>query len=186
MPELNVGFAILARDSSLHGRAPDLNAYADVASESITLLFRVAAKETAARYVGAFASPSGGSIVLGLTDGSSPGLEVKAWTSRRDGSRNVKKEVADAAGIDVGSLDYRLYPTNVQDSTCRQFVAVLQDKSAPVDAGTPTCITWQDVGAFEDVRYRFMFEMGHNGTAISVAVQDGEMYARSGKHSHLG
>lgn len=179
VPELNVGFAILARDFSLHGAAPDLNAYADVASESVSLLVKVAAKETVARYAGAFTSPSGGSIVLGLTDGSSPGLEVKTWTSGQDGSKNVKEEVADAAGIDMGSLDYRLYPTNVQNSTRRQFVAVLQDKSAPVDAGTPTCITWQDVGALEDVPYRFMFEMGHNRTVVSVTVQNGETYTRS-------
>ncbi len=179
VPELDVGFAILARDFSLPPHAQlDLNAYADVASDSIPLLVKVAAKEMVARYAGTFTSPSGGSLVLGLTDGGSPGLELKAWTSDH-GARDIKNAVANASGITADSLDYRLYPTNVRDSTRQQFVAVLQDKSAPVDAGTPTCITWQDVGALEDVPYRFLFEMGRGGTATSVAVQNGETYVRS-------
>ncbi|OAQ96162.1 hypothetical protein LLEC1_02113 [Akanthomyces lecanii] len=128
---------------------------------------------------GTLGPPSGGSVVLGLTDASSPGLEIKSWTAGDGGNQNVKEMVAVAAGIASSSLDYRLYPTNVRNSTRQQFVAVLQDKSAPVDAGTPTCITWQDVGALEDVPYRFLIEMGHDGTAISVSVQNGETYARS-------
>lgn len=178
--ELNVGFAILARDFSLaEGAVLDLNAYADVASEAIPLVLQLAAKDTASRYAGVFESSSGkGAIALKPTGGD-PGLAVMKLTSGMNGDRDILREVAVAAGIDSRSLDFRLYPTNVKNSTHHQFVAVIQDKDAPVDAGTPTCITWQDVGSLENFPYKFTFVVGKNGAAKAVSVQGGERYART-------
>lgn len=48
-------------------------------------------------------------------------------------------EFTEKLGFKPNSLDYKLYPTIVVDDKRRQFVAVLQDRDAPIDMGTPTC-----------------------------------------------
>lgn len=170
--DFDVGFAILARDYTVTDGKLDLNVYADVASESLGKLQDVALAEMGGRYAGPFKSTSGDELVLDVTG---PGLEViKMMTNGEDKKQNV----AEALGIKVESLDFRLYPTNVRDDKRHQYVAVFQDRDAPVDAGTPTCITWQEVGSLYSAPNRFVFELDDTGIAVSVDVKNGEKYVR--------
>ncbi|KAK2738111.1 beta-lactamase family protein [Colletotrichum kahawae] len=87
---------------------------------------------------------------------------------------DLRKEIADSAGIKLENLDFRLYPSNVMTETQHQFVAVFQDKSAPVDMGTPTCITWQDVGSLgSSADVRFVFDVANTGQASKVTFGGG-------------
>lgn len=173
-PDLAAGFAILAHDSA--AARPDLNVYADVVSAAIAQLAALAAAQAAAQYAGVFAAPGvdgdgddGVAVFYVARDG--PGLVV---AELRVGGVDVRARVADEAGIgSAADLDFRVYPSNVgaAGGRKRQFVAVYQDRGAPVDMGTPTCITWQDVGALgPDVPGRFVFELGESGRAGSVSV----------------
>ena len=67
------------------------------------------------------------------------GLDVTTLTWRR----RRKAQVAGKLGIGPHDWDDRPFPTNVEQESNRRFVAVLQDKAAPGDRGTPTCMTWQ-------------------------------------------
>lgn len=171
-PDLDVGFAILARDYTVADGKLDLNVHADIASETLRPLQKVAAAEMGARYAGLFKNGSGDVLILNVTG---PGLEVIKMSS--DG-KDEKQYVADALGIKEGSLDFRLYPTNVRTVNRHQYVAVFQDKDAPVDAGTPTCITWQDVGSLNSAPSKFEFEFDGNVIAQSVVAQNGNKYMR--------
>ncbi|KAJ6783511.1 hypothetical protein PWT90_02042 [Aphanocladium album] len=171
-PDLNVGFAILARDFTVTDGKLDLNVYADIASDTLRPLQKAAVGEMAARYTGLFKSESGDMLLLNVTG---PGLEVIKMSE--DG-KNQKQNVANASGIKESSLDFRLYPTNVRTAERHQYVAVFQDRDAPVDAGTPTCITWQDVGSLTSVPSKFIFELNEKGMTVSVAVKNGKTYAR--------
>ncbi|KAM0263180.1 hypothetical protein ACHAQJ_001335 [Trichoderma viride] len=171
-PDYNIGFAILARDfTSITGQL-DLNAYADVASDSLSSFQGVAANETGFRYAGIFKSQSGGRLVLNITG---PGLEVLSMTSQDMG--DVKTNIADSLNIAAKSLDFRIYPSSVQDEKQHQFVSIFQDKDASEDAGTPTCITWQDVDILGKGLGRFIFKLDKDGVATSVIV-DGDNYMR--------
>ncbi|KAJ3484691.1 hypothetical protein NLG97_g6995 [Lecanicillium saksenae] len=171
-PDLDVGFAILARDFTVTDGKLDLNVYADIASDTLRPLQKVAVGEMAAKYAGLFKSESGDALLLNVTG---PGLEVMKMSE--DG-KNRRQDVADVSGIKETSLDFRLYPTNVRNAERHQYVAVFQDRDAPVDAGTPTCITWQDVGSLISVPNKFIFELNSMGVASSVSVQDGKKYVR--------
>jgi hypothetical protein len=81
---------------------------------------------------------------------------------------NIKEQTAQKLGIQADDLDFRIYPTNVQDGNCHQFIAVFQDRSAPIDMGTPTCITWQEIGAGAEIS--FVFTLGRDGEVIGVEV----------------
>lgn len=51
------------------------------------------------------------------------------------------------------------------------FQGVIQDKSALVDAGTPTCISWQTVGEIElngSAVDRFILSFGESGAVEEV------------------
>ncbi|KAF9875144.1 beta-lactamase family protein [Colletotrichum karsti] len=169
-PDFNVGFAILAHDTeAAHG--PDLNVYADIASLAIVQLQKLAAAEMKARYVGMFEGPAGSATFNVSKDG--PGLVV---TSLKQGEVDLRNEIAIAAGIKTDDLDFRLYPSNIATETQQQFIAVFQDKSAPVDMGTPTCITWQDVGALgSGVDIRVLFSMDGSGRASNVTLASGSL-----------
>lgn len=170
-PDFDVGFAILAHDKAVPERGLDLNVYVDVVSGALASLQGLAAKQTAARYAGRYGAGNGSTLVVG-TSKSGPGLEV---TTLEVGGVDVKAQTASKMGIKRGDLDYRLYPTNVRDGGRHQFVAVLQDKAAPVDMGTPTCITWQEVGAVEAAPLRFVFELGEGGVATAVRLPEGDV-----------
>ena len=166
-PDLDAGFAILAHDAS--GSAPDLNVYADIVSLAVEELEKLAAGQAAAQYSGEYVVAGKDDIVAFNISDDGPGLVVPVL---RVGGVDLKKQTAKAAGIVLEDLDFRVYPTNVAKGALRQFVAVFQDKSAPVDQGTPTCITWQDVGSLgPDVVDRFVFELDDgSGAAKSVRI----------------
>ncbi|KAH6645383.1 beta-lactamase/transpeptidase-like protein [Truncatella angustata] len=165
-PDFGAGFAILAHDADTPG-APDLNVYADVVSLALVALEGAAAAEMAARYAGEFVS-DGAKAVLDVADGG-PGLVVEELVVA---GLDVRGEAAARLEVEVGSLDFRLYPSNVVSGGLQQFVAVFQDRNAPADMGTPTCITWMDVGALEGIPVRFVFEMGDGGVAVGLRIPD--------------
>ncbi|KAH0429791.1 beta-lactamase family protein [Colletotrichum camelliae] len=175
-PDFNAGFAILAHDTEAV-RGPDLNVYADIVSLAIAQLQKLAAAEANARYVGSFNGSAGSASFNVSNDG--PGLLV---TSLQRGDVDLRKEIAASAGIKLENLDFRLYPSNVMTETQHQFVAVFQDKSAPVDMGTPTCITWQDVGSLgPSADVRFVFDVANTGQASKVTFGGGSIaLSRSG------
>ncbi|KAJ9157006.1 Beta-lactamase/transpeptidase-like protein [Coniochaeta hoffmannii] len=163
LPDMGVGFAILAHDES--GKAADLNVYADVVADGLSGILKVAALQSAGRYSGAYSGPDG-LAVFGAD--AWPGLVVENITV---GGRDVRAEVAKDAGIEIGNLDYRVYPTNIWDVGAKrhQFVGVVQDKDALVDAGTPTCITWMN-GIVQGAGGRVVFGLDDEGMASSVEV----------------
>lgn len=69
-------------------------------------------------------------------------------------------------------LDFRLYPTDLKEGNKKAFRAVIQDIDALVDAGTPTCISWQQtVDSFQKGGLpldEFVFEFGDDGVATAV------------------
>ncbi|QPC70498.1 hypothetical protein HYE68_001250 [Fusarium pseudograminearum] len=153
--DFNAGFAILAHDSTVEDRKLDLNVHADIVSEVIGYLSQFAAAETKARYAGQFKGEYSMASFNTTDDGH--GLVVQKLVI--DGV-NVKERTAQKLGIKSSDLDFRVYPTNVKDETNHQFVAVFQDRSALIDQGTPTCITWQEIGADVEIFVRFNMEAG--------------------------
>ncbi|KXH34634.1 hypothetical protein CNYM01_03888 [Colletotrichum nymphaeae SA-01] len=169
-PDFNAGFAILAHDTEAT-RGPDLNVYADIVSLAIVQLQKLAATEATARYVGTFEGPGGVAAFNTSRDG--PGLLVSTLTA---GEIDLRAQIAKAAGIKLEDLDFRLYPSNIGSKTQHQFVAVFQDKSAPVDMGTPTCITWQDVDSLgSSVDVRVVFTIDASGKATNVTLNGGSL-----------
>lgn len=162
--DFNAGFAILAHDSTVEDRKLDLNVYADEVSEALEHLGLFAAGELQQSLAGTYEGPDKNSVAaFDITKDTGYGLEVQKLTI--DGV-DMRAQVAEKLGIKLQDLDFRIYPSNVQDESKHQFVAVFQDKSAPVDMGTPTCITWQEVGAdFGDV-FNFVFELGEKGNGV--------------------
>ncbi|KAH8910589.1 beta-lactamase/transpeptidase-like protein [Coniochaeta sp. PMI_546] len=165
VPDLGVGFAILAHDEG--GRAADLNVYADLVADGLGGIVEIAALQGARRYGGRY-SGADGEAVFGVD--AWPGLVVVNMTV---GGRDVRRDAAEGAGIGLGSLDFRVYPTNVWDKGGKrhQFVGVVQDREALVDAGTPTCVTWMD-GMVGGVGGRLSFELDAQGKAIAVEVPE--------------
>ena len=165
IPDFQVGFAIVAHDNSVEDRTLDLNVYADVVSESLGGLQQIAAAQLAAQCAGGFTGTNSMAVLNVTRNG--PGLVVEEL---KINGRDLRAEVAAKLNIEGKNLDFRLYPTNVGTETKRQFVAVFQDISAPIDQGTPTCITWQEVGAASGVDYRFVFELGSDGSAAKFTI----------------
>jgi len=186
-PDLGVGFAILAHDAnagtannntSKPATAADLNVYADVVADTLGDIFTLAAKDAAARF---------GKVFKGRNNNGNDKAEFKI---ARDGPGlvvsdlvvagvDIRAEVAAAAGIALENLDFRVYPSiEVKKGPAAgeavglyQFVAVYQDMSAPVDAGTPTCITWMTVGEFGSSAVdRVVFELDSMGVASGVRI----------------
>lgn len=82
-------------------------------------------------------------------------------------------EIAHRANISPSTdLDFRLYPTDLKEGNQRAFRAVIQDMDALVDAGTPTCITWQQTVDFYQKGGlpldEFVLEFGDDGVATAV------------------
>jgi len=170
-PDYNIGFVILAVDSV---RAPDLNAYADVALGALLNIDQLARAQATADLAGTYASEiSGGNstIVLEPT-GSDPGLAI---TSLVVNSTDWLSEIAKLSHVEPQFLDLRLYPTNLESAlgnrTQQALRAVIQDKSALVDAGTPTCISWMTVDEVVKDGFaldEFIFELDGNGKAMAI------------------
>lgn len=169
-PDWGVGFTILSADTT----APaDLNAYVDLMVEHLLpALEKTAMQQAILNYAGRYTA--GDVQLLIKVDGSS-GLSLTNWTI---GSQDIRAAFAELNSIPPATLDFRLYPTNlVNDAPYggkRAFRAVLQDKAAPADAGTPTCITWMagvDKFVFNGFSLdEFVFEIDQEGTATGVEV----------------
>ncbi|KAI9899729.1 hypothetical protein N3K66_006190 [Trichothecium roseum] len=162
--DFDAGFAIVAHDSSVEDGTLDLNVYADIASESLGYLQEFAAKELASRFTGNYKGGGGDDdyhAQLNVT-GSGPGLEVQKLSA---GGKDLRAEAAGKLGVALPDLDFRVYPSNARDEAAgrQQFVAVFQDKGAPVDMGTPTCVTWQEVGAVLGDGYNLVFTLDGDG-----------------------
>jgi hypothetical protein len=166
-PDFNVGFAILAHDTETE--APDLNVHADVVSLGIEGLISIAGVQLGMNYIGEYSSdgPEGNfTAKFGMTN--APGLVVEAMQLD---DTNILEIVADAAGIALENLDLRAYPSNAASSNTRQFVLVAQDISAPVDMGTPTCVTWKLVGILgPQVPSTVVFEVDEDGQATDAYI----------------
>jgi hypothetical protein len=166
VPDMGVGFAILAHDEG-DGSAADLNVYADMVADGLSGIVKLAAVQGARRYSGSYAGGGADSLAVFSVD-TWPGLVVENLTVA---GRDVRADVAKEAGIEVGSLDFRVYPTNIWDSgrVTHQFVGVAQDRDALVDAGTPTCTTWID-GIVQGTGGRVVFGLDEKGMASTVEV----------------
>ena len=168
-PDVGAGFAILAHDAGGGGGAADLNVYADVVAGALAKMQGLAAAEAEERYAGVYGG-GGEDVAMAVFNVSDngPGLVVEQLVV---GGRDVRAEIAAAAGIMLENLDFRVYPTNVVKGGLHQFVAVFQDMSAPVDMGTPTCITWMTVDALgPTLGDRFVFELDGKGIATRVLI----------------
>ncbi|KAK3360504.1 beta-lactamase/transpeptidase-like protein [Lasiosphaeria hispida] len=168
-PDVGGGFAILAYDES--GKAADLNVHADVIADGLGDLVVLAAKEAVGRYAGVYGAS--GDVVEFKAARDGPGLAVAQLVV---GGKDVRGEMAKAAGMRVENLDWKVYPAmkykGKGKGETHQFVAVVQDMSALVDAGTPTCITWMTVGANLGPGGvdRVLFELDGKGVAASVKI----------------
>ncbi|KAK4897614.1 hypothetical protein LTR27_004760 [Elasticomyces elasticus] len=172
VPAYDIGFAIAAQDDT---GAPDLNAYADMALVALDALDKLARAQANDNLAGTFTRP-GENITVQLT-GDDAGLAV---TELFNGDRDVLGTLAHDAGIaSVKNLDLRIYPKNRMEWlggwTSQSFQGVLQDKSALVDAGTPTCISWKTIGLLP--LKEFVFEISGDGKAQNL-VYAGFQYAR--------
>jgi hypothetical protein len=165
-----VGFVILSADTVA---AADLNAHADLVSQYLLpALEKTAIQQASLNYAGNYTS--GDSTLLIKVDGLS-GLSLTNWTSA---SKDVRAAFAELNSIPPATLDFRLYPTNIIDKTAqgsrKAFRAVFQDVAAPVDAGTPTCITWMssvDKFVYNGLSLdEFVFEVDEKGVAMGVGV----------------
>ncbi|KAM0244944.1 hypothetical protein ACHAP5_005851 [Fusarium lateritium] len=161
--DFNAGFAILAHDSSVEDRKLDLNVHADIVSEVLGYFQQIAHEETEVRYAGKFEGKNA-QAVFNTTD-NGHGLVVQKLMI--DGV-NVKDRTGQKLGIQAKNLDFRLYPSNVQTASQHQWIAVFQDRSAFVDMGTPTCITWQEVGT--DVDINVVFTTDKKGKVVGVEI----------------
>ena len=139
VPNSGIGFVLLAADKT---GAPDLNAYADIiGSQVLPAAMKASAEEAIKRYAGQFRGAGNDTLVI--TQDDLPGLSIATLTSN---GQDVRATIAKANGIKTENLDMRLYPTIArQGSEQTAWRAVFQDKAALVDAGTPTCVTWQNV-----------------------------------------
>ncbi|KAM0553249.1 hypothetical protein ACHAPJ_007538 [Fusarium lateritium] len=163
VPEFDIGFSILAHDGSVEDRKLDLNVYTDIVSETIAYFLAISAKEAEARCAGQYKGKHA-QAAFNMTE-NGYGLEVLNLVV--DGV-NVKSQTAKKLGIESKDLDFRVYPTNVKDEHRHQFVAVFQDRSAPIDAGTPTCITWQEVGAGVEINIVFILDKEGNAVGFEI------------------
>ncbi|KAF1809860.1 beta-lactamase/transpeptidase-like protein [Eremomyces bilateralis CBS 781.70] len=179
-PDWGVGFAILSADTA----APaDLNAHADLISTYLLpALEKSAIQQAFLNYAGTY--NFGDSKLLITIDGLS-GLSLTNWTS---GSKDLRAAFAELYSIPSDTLDFRLYATNLVDQTAQSsrkaFRAVLQDIAAPIDAGTPTCITWMD--SLDKFVYNgvsldeFVFELDEKGMAIGLDIPALNMTLKKG------
>ncbi|CAI6332423.1 unnamed protein product [Periconia digitata] len=168
--DYNLGFAIVGADTEAN---PDFNAWADIlAREMVPALEENALKEAARKYAGTYRSVDAETdqeiqLTIARPTDSTPGLGVVAFNSSTTDLFGV---YAKMASINRDALSMRLYPTDVDvgkgvDGLVMR--AVLQDKSAFADAGTPTCDTWRSVDRLQVNGLgmdEFKFVVGEGGT----------------------
>ncbi|KAF3482625.1 uncharacterized protein GIQ15_05384 [Arthroderma uncinatum] len=172
VPDFNVGFTILAKDSST---SPDLNAHTGVIGDALLpALTKIAAIQASTNFGGVYSSTTLNTSIAVSAD-SSPGLAIDTWISN---ATDFRATLAALNGIGkVDALSIRLYPTHLtskRKSISRQaFRAVFQDKDEFADYGTATCVSWLGVDKFKyggaslDL---FIFEVDSNGKALAVEI----------------
>jgi hypothetical protein len=169
-PDWGVGFAILSADTEA---AADLNAHVDLISTYLLpALEKTAIQEAALFYAGKYRRDN---VTLTIAVDGFSGLSLTNWTV---GNEDLRAAYAELNGIPPASLDFRLYPTDLIDTTSggsrRTFRAVLQDIKAPIDAGTLTCISW--MAGMDKLVYNgialdsFVLELAKNGSATGLEV----------------
>lgn len=176
VPNVEVGFAILAVDTVQE--SPDLNAYADLVLAALVQIQELGYDEANQALVVSYDVTGDATFSLQLT-GSDPGLAVTNMTAN---GTDWLQDIFQRAGIGkVEDLDLRLYPTGLEAQSSeggkRQvFQGVIQDKSAPIDAGTPTCVSWQTLGKVEIdgvAADRFVLTFGGDGVVKEVQWEAG-------------
>ncbi|KAL9618730.1 MAG: hypothetical protein Q9160_006609 [Pyrenula sp. 1 TL-2023] len=182
-PDLGIGFVVLAVDEGEGGKGtgPDLNAHADVIGNvMVPALVGAALQQAEGVYAGVY---SGGDarvkIEVPTQAGQLGGLALTEF--RFSGERDGLEEIAEVYGIEIlERLSVRLYPTGLEAGLGSgrkkvAFRAVVEDKGASADAGTPTCISWQGVGTrtrggMELDRVEFVVEEREGGEGVAVGV----------------
>lgn len=171
VPDFNVGYAILAADSYFNA---DLNAYADLVSDILPALEITAQAEAKMTYCGSYGDRVSSLVNITSLSPKIPGLSVEALV--HDG---VDMRVAYANSMSIGpsDLDFRLYPTNLRETSTSgfrvAFRAIFQDRGAFEDSGTPTCETWRNA----DAKYNgtvpldlFIFDHDSNGEVVKMQI----------------
>jgi hypothetical protein len=130
---------------------------------------KLARAQANATITGTYTTPNNSTLVIGPAT-SDPGLAIVELNVN---GTDWLAQVAQRAGIDpVSEIDFRLYPTGLESGNKRAFRAVVQDKNALVDAGTPTCISWQQTVDFFQrdglPLDEFVLENGADGEAVAV------------------
>lgn len=182
-PDFGVGFAILAADASAE-TGPDLNAYADaIGAALVPALVKTSLEQATLAYAGEYLR---GDNSLGRANAhvkievptEMPQLGGLALTEFSLSEKDAFQGIAEAYGIEKEKLSVRLYPTDLRtdlgDGRYKvAFRAVVEDMGASADAGTPTCISWQGVGARTRgnvVLDRVEFVIDRKGSALSVGL----------------
>ncbi|KAH8422268.1 serine hydrolase domain-containing protein [Aspergillus melleus] len=172
VPDFNIGFAILAADSVA---SPDLNAHADIIGDVfLEAMMKTSATQALMNFGGHYrASNNRSSITVSVDD--LPGLFIQNFDSH---GSEFRRTLASLTGVqDPDDLSIRLYPTGLilpSESGSRQtFRAVFQDKTELADNGTPTCVSWTDVGKLKSNKApldEFVFEVNGDGEAVGVEI----------------
>ncbi|KAI9040333.1 alkaline D-peptidase [Aspergillus affinis] len=172
VPDFNIGFAILAADSVA---SPDLNAHADIIGDIFfEAMMKTSATQAAMNFGGHYRASNNRSSITISADGL-PGLFIEDFVSQ---GADFRKTLASLTGVqDPDDLSIRLYPTGLtlpSESGSRQtFRAIFQDKTELADNGTPTCVSWTDVGKLKFNQAsldEFVFEVNGDGEAIGVEI----------------
>ena len=141
----------------------------------------MARTQASATIAGTYTADNSSTLVIGPAT-ADPGLAI---VQLKVNGTDWLAQIAQRAGIEPASdVDFRLYPTDLETGNKRAFRAVVQDKDALVDAGTPTCISWQQtVDVFQEGGLpldEFVLEMGNGGEVVAAeALALGVVFKRS-------
>ncbi|KIW37195.1 uncharacterized protein PV06_10545 [Exophiala oligosperma] len=182
VPDYNVGFVILAADEVA---AADLNVHVDVVADVLLPeLEKAALSQAEYVYSGEYRSNNLTASLIIEDPHDLPGLSVSNITVV---STDIREELARLMGTSPSALSIRLYPTDLTEKissgeTRIAFRAVFQDQDAPIDAGTPTCVTWLSVDA---LNYNgkpldlFIFNVTKETTSVEIPALNLEMTKRA-------
>jgi hypothetical protein len=108
---------------------------------------KLARAQANATIAGTYTADNNSTLIIGPAT-SNPGLAI---IELRVNGTDWLAQIARQAEIEpTTDIDFRLYPTSLEKGNKRAFRAVVQDMDALADAGTPTCISWQQtVDVFE-------------------------------------
>jgi hypothetical protein len=133
---------------------------------------KLARAQANATIAGTYTADNNSTLVIGPAT-SDPGLAI---IELRVNGTDWLVQIARRANIEPAKdIDFRLYPTDLEEDNKRAFRAIVQDMDALADAGTPTCISWQQtVDVFERGGLpldRFVFVMDDRGEVVAVETE---------------